>query len=88
MYKLQYTREQHGAEIGEHNVMISTESSGDPDADPPAPASPETVPAKYNSATTLTATVESGSNTINFDLDSEGEVASVSGEEATEEETE
>ncbi len=82
VYTLKYTRERQGAAVGEHTVMISTESSGDADADPPVPASPETVPAKYNSATTLTRTVEPGSNTINFDLDSGGEIASVGGDQS------
>lgn len=79
-YTLTYGREQEGAEIGEHKVMITTETSGDPDADPPIAASPETVPAEYNSATTLTATVEPGGSTIDFDLESGGEIDAVSGE--------
>jgi hypothetical protein len=77
IYTLQYTREVSGAVIGEHRVRISTMSSGDPDSDPPIPASPETVPAQYNSQSELLRTVESGSNTIDFELDSQGEIVPI-----------
>ncbi len=73
-YTLQYTRDTAGAEIGEHSVSVSTHTSGDPDADPPLPASPEKVPTKYNVDTQLTKTVEPGPNTIDVVLDSEGEI--------------
>jgi hypothetical protein len=73
-YRLQYTRDVAGAEIGEHTVSISSYSEGKPDEDPPVPPSPETVPAKYNVNTELTATVKSGSNPIDFALDSQGEI--------------
>lgn len=73
-YELQYNRDSKGAEIGRHKVEISTRqesSGGDYGAD-----IPETVPAKYNSQTTLTAEVASGHNTIDFlDLDSSGSIA-------------
>jgi hypothetical protein len=71
-YSLRYTREIEGAEIGDHTVRITTQSLGNPDADPPRPPVPERVPAKYNSNSELKAKVEAGSNTINFPL--EGEV--------------
>ncbi len=67
-YVLQYTREVKGAEIGEHKVRITTASKGDPDANPPQPKRPELLPAKYHSKSELTATVQSGSNVIDFDL--------------------
>jgi len=76
-YTLQYTREETGAVKGEHRVVISTQTSGDPDADPPIPASPETVPARYNSNSELTRLVESGSNTFDFELESQGEIVPI-----------
>jgi hypothetical protein len=74
-YTLQYTRDIEGAELGEHTIRISTFNGGDPDAEPPKPRVPEKVPAEYNSRTTLKATVEKGSNEIDFDLKSGGAVA-------------
>ena len=74
VYTLKYTRDQDGAELGEHSVRISTFVEGDEDLDPPVVAVPEKIPAKYNSATELKATVESGANTFDWALESEGEV--------------
>jgi hypothetical protein len=71
-YTLRYTREIEGAEIGEHAVRITTASGGDPDAEPPKPPVPERVPPKYNAQTELKATVEKGSNTLDFELQSGG----------------
>jgi hypothetical protein len=79
-YTLQYSREVSGAEIGKHTVSVSTHSEGDPDAEPPMPATPEKVPARYNVYSELTETVKAGSNTINFDLDSEGEIVEIESE--------
>lgn len=77
-YELTYTRKEKGALIGTNSVEINTESEGDPDAENPAfrKSVPERIPAKYNVNTELTAEVESGSNTFNFDLSSEGEIIS------------
>jgi hypothetical protein len=69
-YTLQYTREHRGAEIGEHVVRITTQSRGDPDADPPQPRVAEKLPAKYHSKTELKATVQKGKNKHDFALDS------------------
>ena len=66
-YYLQYTTKQNGAEIGEHTVSITTGVEGDGGE---IKDIPETVPAKYNSETTLKKEVTSGSNTIDFDLTS------------------
>lgn len=74
LYNLVYTREINGAEIGEHKVSITTYSAADPEADPPVAAVPEKVPAKYNGRSELKATVEAGSNRLDFDLESAGEV--------------
>jgi YD repeat-containing protein len=80
-YTLQYTRDAQGAKIGEHTIRISTYSTGDPDAEPAVPQSPEKVPAKYNVNSDLVETVTAGSNTINFELDSEGEIIEPESEE-------
>lgn len=74
-YRLSYTREVNGGEIGEHSVRITTFTSGDPDAEPPKAAVPEKVPAEYNASTKLEAKIEAGSNTVNFDLTASGPVA-------------
>lgn len=71
-YTLQYTREQQGAEIGEHLVRITTGSRGDPDSDPPKPRTPERLPPRYHAKSELKATVKAGSNDIDFDLTSAG----------------
>ena len=69
-YRLQYTREDYGAEIGEHRVRITTADGGNPDSDPPKPRVRERLPAKYHSNSELKATVEAGKNSIDFDLTS------------------
>jgi hypothetical protein len=75
-YQLTFSRDASGAIIGEHKVTITTYAAGDPDADPPIPAAPEKVPAKYNVKTELTATVEKGSNSLDFPLEEGGEIIS------------
>ena len=69
-YELIYIRTTRGAEKGDHRVRITTL----PPSGPPEVVSKikfkETVPKKYNTRSELTATVESGSNEINFELDS------------------
>lgn len=77
-YELQYTREEKGTLIGKNKVTISTERVGDPDSDDPElqKSVPELVPAKYNRKTELTADVESGSNTFDFELSSKGPILS------------
>jgi hypothetical protein len=68
-YGLLFSRKMNGAVIGEHVVTISTYQPAM--EDPPAPAVPEKVPFKYReSETALKATVKSGSNKIDFDLES------------------
>jgi hypothetical protein len=67
-YELVYTREVKGAEKGEHSVTISTYAAATDD--PPAPETPEKVPFVYREGDKkLTATVNPGSNEINFDLE-------------------
>ena len=76
-YVLTFTEGRQGAMLGKHKVRIST--ARDPSETPsgePIPASPETIPAKYNAQTELEFTVEAGKkNTADFDLSSEGEIA-------------
>lgn len=77
-FELHYTRNEDGAEIGTHQVTITTEREGDPDAEDPEKQKSvkEKIPAKYNRKTELTAEVESGSNEFEFNLESDGKVIS------------
>ena len=82
-YELKYVARQNGAVVGEHKVYITSEHEPDPDYSLDEEAEPkkkkkkkkkkvlkEKLPAKYSDRekTKLTATVKSGSNTIDFDL--------------------
>lgn len=58
-----------GAQIGESTVMISTFQEGLPNAKPPRPEVAEKVPYKYRAESPLKASVKSGSNVFNFDLE-------------------
>lgn len=59
-YTLAYTQESKGANIGVHDVRISTAAlDGSPN---------ERVPSKFNSQTTLSADVRSGENVFDFAL--------------------
>ncbi len=85
-YELFYVAGEPGALIGAHKVMItsggvpvegeeniSADASDEPDIAPRRkPTGPKKggIPAKYNSKTTLTADVQSGSNTFDFKLES------------------
>lgn len=61
-YKLRFSRDQWGAAIGRHKVLITTYSpSGDG-------RFKERVPAAYNSNTTLVRDVEGRQNWLDFDL--------------------
>ena len=62
-YSLRYTPTLTGARVGSVNVEIRT---GNPDN---LREFPETVPAKYNTKSELTAEVKPEPNVINFDLD-------------------
>lgn len=65
-YRMQFSDTENGAWIGHNKVVIRT---GDvlPDN---SGSIPELVPAAYNRNSSLTAEVKSGSNTIDFPLDS------------------
>ena len=73
-YKLYYTDDDPGAIIGKHRVRITTADSGNEDEGVCAYAG-EKLPMKYNVRTELEEEVTGGSQTINFELSSEGEVA-------------
>ncbi len=75
-YELTYTRDIKGAVLGEHKVTISTKVNRLDDhaeSTTGGKGREETMPPKYRDLkkTELTETVESGYNTINFDLKSE-----------------
>ncbi len=69
-YILLYTADQQGAEIGEHQVRITTATDGGDYGK----ASKETLPAKYNVATELKKEVKAGKNVIDFELDFKGKI--------------
>ena len=82
VYKLVYTVGQEGALIGNHKVIVRTKvvkepNYGEKGAETKDPVRlkgrKELLPKKYcdRNSTELTATVESGSNTIDFDLTTE-----------------
>lgn len=68
-YTLQYTENSSGAVIGQHSVSITTGGYRQ-QPDGTTTESPERIPARYNTETTLTQDVQSGSNEINFELES------------------
>ena len=72
-YELRYSRDVMGAEKGEHLVQIYTGNVTTEEGDYSG-ARAETVPAKYNQESELSATVSGGSNVLDFDLDSQGEI--------------
>lgn len=80
MYTLQYTADSPGAKVGNHKVQISVpetttgEEGGEGGEAEPAEAMPPDwvkIPAKYNTETELTAQVEAGENTKDFELTSQ-----------------
>jgi hypothetical protein len=72
-YELKFSHERAGAVIGKHRVSISTANSYE-DEDGNDVQVPERVPKKYNLESTLTKEVNSGANTIDFDLESAGDI--------------
>src|SRR6266481_5853627 len=71
-YELYYSRGHKGATVGEHVPRISTYGeTGDADN---RQLRKETVPSRYNAKSELKAEVKRGSNNLNFDLKSGGEI--------------
>jgi hypothetical protein len=73
-YQLVFSRDDQGALIGEHTVNISTFSEHLADDGETTEVVPEKVPARYNTNTELKAKVEGGANTLDFDLEPEGDI--------------
>ena len=65
-YVLKYNDGAKGTKVGPNKVEINTVW---PDGEP-GPEQTETIPPKYNSASTLKEVVKKGSNTFNFELQS------------------
>ncbi|MEW4452370.1 carboxypeptidase regulatory-like domain-containing protein [Bremerella sp. JC817] len=66
-YELFYIRDTKGAEPGSHKVTIVTVAPVESDTYQ-GPAFKDPIPPNYNRVTELTAEVEKGSNTFDFDL--------------------
>jgi hypothetical protein len=65
-YKLRFSASMMGAVVGEHKVEIRTAPK---EVDPESKEKIiERLPGKYNNKTELNATLKSGSQTVNFDL--------------------
>jgi hypothetical protein len=69
-YYMMASRTAKGASLGKNRVRITTYEILD-EGGKQVPV-PERVPTKYNSQTELSATVEPGDNTFNFDLSTAG----------------
>jgi hypothetical protein len=67
-YELLYTTDRKGAMLGKHTVRISTYKAL-PSEDGSRKEVPELVPAEYNAESTLVREVESGGQTMDFDLE-------------------
>ncbi|HEY2412078.1 MAG TPA: carboxypeptidase-like regulatory domain-containing protein [Pirellulaceae bacterium] len=70
-YELYYSRGHKGTTVGEHVVLISSYQG--PTDENPEPKK-ETIPAKYNAKTEEKRTVKRGTNKIDFELKSGGEI--------------
>ncbi len=68
LYTMMYDHSTRGAVIGPHTVRITTFQEGDSDAEPPIPAAPEKLPAKFNRTSELREEIRAGNNEIDFAL--------------------
>jgi hypothetical protein len=77
-YVLNFAQGRRGAIPGKNAIRITTQRDPTPgEGDEAIPGSKETVPAKYNTNSTLEFVVEPGKkNVANFDLKSDGKVIS------------
>jgi len=64
-YRVSYIRSARGAGLGRNVVRISTPTMG-----PSSPLRKDTIPAIYNTASTLAVDVTKGSNVFDFPLES------------------
>ena len=71
-YELGYTQKVKGALVGKHRVSITTGQEGEDDSGETVIVV-EQVPVQYNVESQLVKEVTSGSNEIDFPLDSKGE---------------
>lgn len=84
-YELKYVGETHGAVLGKHVVRISTGIEGydEGEGGDVQPTVPERVPVQYNRDALdnpeMQVEIKSGTNEINFDLSSEGEIVQPDG---------
>ena len=67
-YSLSYKLRVPGAKIGQHQVQVTTYRPNRDPQDASSPEVPESLPARYNSQSELTADVKPGQNEISFDL--------------------
>jgi hypothetical protein len=67
-YELRFTGQLKGAVVGTHRVIVQTGESEVSSSSEEGTVAKETIPAKYNSETELTATLKSGNNVVNFEL--------------------
>ena len=65
-YELEYTAERRGALLGEHKVQVGTRESTDALGNPID--RPELIPARYNTNSTLQASIASGENVVDLEL--------------------
>ena len=78
-YELYYSRGNKGAKVGGHSVTINSfRDSGEG-----GQSQKETIPTRYNLNTELKADIKRGSNVVNFDLKSGGEIAQPNEEPGT-----
>jgi hypothetical protein len=74
-YRLMFSQNRSGAMLGKHRVEIAAREQRLDEGGNPIGPEPVKVPAKYLKPGALTATVEPGSNTIDFPLDSQPDPA-------------
>jgi hypothetical protein len=67
-YELKFSASAIGAIPGKHKVVIRTGSSDDGVDRESSGGKKETLPARYNSASELTAELKGGNNVVDFDL--------------------
>ncbi|QDU08970.1 carboxypeptidase regulatory-like domain-containing protein [Gimesia aquarii] len=71
-YEMIYVGDTKGAKLGNHKISITTvqEGNSEESGEETATTFKETIPAKYNTKTTLTEIVKEGDNVFDFELTS------------------